>query len=209
MSCPTFCDPMDRSTPGLPVPHHLPEFAQTHVCWVSDAIQPSHPLSPPSPPALNFPQYQGLFQWVGSLRQVAKVLELQLQHPPFNDYSGLIFLFFKNQEVSINFKNAYVFYIMCKREISVTQKSRYPQVPCHKILEVTGPTSPALTPFCPAWPCAWTFQLRESKAIYMGYFNWHWRPVLLATFLPDEIGSERLRWWPESRSGGRDQDVGP
>ena len=59
-SCPTLCNPMDCSTPGLPVHHHLPELAQTHVHRVRDAIQPSHPLSPPSPPALNLSQHQGL-----------------------------------------------------------------------------------------------------------------------------------------------------
>ena len=63
-SCPTLCDPMNRSTPGLPVHHQLPGFTQTHVHWVSDAIQPSHPLSSPSPPALNLSQHQGLFKWV-------------------------------------------------------------------------------------------------------------------------------------------------
>ena len=71
---------MDCSTAGLPVHHHLPQLAQTHVHWVGDAIQPSCPLSPPSPPALNLSQHQGLFQWVSSLHQVANVLELQLQH---------------------------------------------------------------------------------------------------------------------------------
>ena len=82
-SGPTLCDPTDCSMPGFPVLHYLPEFAQTHVHWVSDAIQPFHPLSPPSPPALNLSQHQGLFQWVGSSHQVAKVLELQLQHQSF------------------------------------------------------------------------------------------------------------------------------
>ena len=62
--CPTLCDPMDRSTPGFPVFHHHPEFAQTHVHWVGDTIQPSRPLSPLSPPALNLSQHQSLFQWV-------------------------------------------------------------------------------------------------------------------------------------------------
>ena len=71
---------MDCSKPGLPVHHQLPEFTQTHVHRVSDAIQPSHPLSSPSPPALNLSQHQSLFQWVSSLHQVAKVLEFQLQH---------------------------------------------------------------------------------------------------------------------------------
>ena len=81
--CPTLCDPMDHSTPGLPVHHQLPEFTQTHVHWVSDAIQPSHPLSSPSPPAFNLSQHQGLFKWVSSSHQVAKVLEFQLQHQSF------------------------------------------------------------------------------------------------------------------------------
>ena len=64
--CPTVCDPMNCSTPGLPVHHQLPEFTQTHVHWVGDAIQPSHPLPSPSPPAPNPSQHQGLFQWVNS-----------------------------------------------------------------------------------------------------------------------------------------------
>ena len=79
-SCPTLCDPMDYSMPGLPVHYQLLEFTQTHVHWVSDAIQRSHPLSSPSPPAFNLSQHQGLFQWVASSYQVAKVLEFQLQH---------------------------------------------------------------------------------------------------------------------------------
>ena len=77
-SCLTVCDPMNRSMPGLPVHHQLPEFAQTHVHRVSDAIQPSHPLSSPSPPAPNPSQHQSLFQWVNSSHEVAKVLEFQL-----------------------------------------------------------------------------------------------------------------------------------
>ena len=81
-SCPTLCDPMNRSTPGLPVHHQLLEFTQTHVHRVGDAIQPSHSLSSPSP-ALNLPQHQALFQWVSSLHQVARVLEFQLQHQSF------------------------------------------------------------------------------------------------------------------------------
>ena len=82
-SCPTLFDHMDCSTPGFPVLHHLLELAQTHVHWVSDAIQPSHPLPLPSPPALNLSQHQGLFQWAGSSHQVSKVLEFQLQHQSF------------------------------------------------------------------------------------------------------------------------------
>ena len=74
----TLWDPMNHSTPGLPVHHQLPEFTQTHVHWVGDAIQASHPLLSPSPPAPNPSQNQGLFQWVNSSHEVAKVLEFQL-----------------------------------------------------------------------------------------------------------------------------------
>ena len=82
-SCLTLCDPMDCSTPGFLVLHYLPEFTQTHVHWVCDAIQSSHPLLSPSPPAWSLSQHQGLFKWVRSLHEVAKVLELQLQHQSF------------------------------------------------------------------------------------------------------------------------------
>ena len=82
-SCPTICDLTNCNTPGLPLLHYLPEFAQTHVHWVAEAMQPSHPLLPPSLPAFPLSEHQGLFQWVGSLHQVAKVLELQLQHQCF------------------------------------------------------------------------------------------------------------------------------
>ena len=92
-SCPTLCDSMIRSTPGLPVHHKLPEFPQTHVHWVSDVIQPSHPLSSPSPPAFNLSQHQGLFQWVSSSHQVAKVLEFQLQDQSFQWIFRIHFLY--------------------------------------------------------------------------------------------------------------------
>ena len=87
--CLTLCNPKNCSMPGLPVYHQIPGFTQTHVHWVSDAINPSHPLLSPSP-AFNLSQYQGLFQWVSSLHQVTKVLQFQLQHQSFNEYSGLI-----------------------------------------------------------------------------------------------------------------------
>ena len=85
-SCPTLCDSMNRSMSGLPVHQQLPDvmsITQTHVLWVGDAIQPSHPLSSPSPPAPNPSKYQGLFKWVSSSHQMAKVLEFQLQHQSF------------------------------------------------------------------------------------------------------------------------------
>ena len=81
--CLTLCDPMDCSTPGLLVHHQLPEFTQTHVHWVGDAIQPSHPLSSLSSPTFNLSQHQSLFKWVSSSHQVAEVLEFQLQHRSF------------------------------------------------------------------------------------------------------------------------------
>ena len=77
-SCPTLCNPMDCSTSGLTVHHQLPESTQTYVHWVGDAIQPSHPLSSPSPPAPNPSKHQSLFQWISSSHEVAKVLEFQL-----------------------------------------------------------------------------------------------------------------------------------
>ena len=83
-SCRILCNPMNRSTPGLPVHHQLPEFTWTHVHWVGDAIQPSHSLSSPSPPAFNLSQDQSLFKWVSSLHQVAQVLQFQLQVLPMN-----------------------------------------------------------------------------------------------------------------------------
>ena len=89
-SCLTLCNAMNCSMPGFPVLHCLPEFAQTHVHWVSDAIQPSHPLSLPSPLTLNLWQHQGLFQWVSSLYQVAKFWSFSLSISPSNEYSGLI-----------------------------------------------------------------------------------------------------------------------
>ena len=82
-SCPTLCNPVDYSTPGLPVYHPLLKFTQIHVHRVGDAIQPSHPLFSPSSPGLNLSQHQGLFKWVSSLHQVAKLLEFQFQHQSF------------------------------------------------------------------------------------------------------------------------------
>ena len=81
--CPTLCNPMNRSMPGLPAHHQLPELTQIHVHWVDDAIQPFHPLSSSSPPALDLSQHQGLFKWVSSSHQVTKVSEFQLQHQFF------------------------------------------------------------------------------------------------------------------------------
>ena len=91
-SCLTPWDPMNHSTPGLPVQHQLPEFTQTHGHRVSDAIQPSHPLSSPSPPAPNPSQHQGLFQWVNSLHEVGKYWSFSFSMIPSNEHPGLISL---------------------------------------------------------------------------------------------------------------------
>ena len=88
--CPTVCNPMDCSTPGLPVHHQLPELTQTHVHLVGDAIQPSHPLSSPSPPAFNLFQHQGLFQWVSSSKW-SKYWSFSFNISPSNEDSGLIY----------------------------------------------------------------------------------------------------------------------
>ena len=103
-----LCDPMNHSAPGLPVHHQLPEFTQTHVHWVGDAIQPSHPLSSPSPPAPNLFQHQCLYKWVSSSHQVAKVLEFQLQHQdalkkPFYFYHRV---FMRNHKTNLNLEVA-------------------------------------------------------------------------------------------------------
>ena len=82
-----FVTPTDCSIPGLPLFHYLPEFAQTHVHWVDDAIQLSHPLSPHPPPVLSLSQHQGLFQWVSCLHQVVKVLDFSIS--PSSEYSRL------------------------------------------------------------------------------------------------------------------------
>ena len=89
-SCLTLCDPMDCSTPGLAVHHQLPEFTQTHVHWVGNAIQPAHPLLFPSSPAFNLSQHQGLSKWVSSFHQVAKYWSSSFSINPPNKYLGLI-----------------------------------------------------------------------------------------------------------------------
>ena len=105
-SCPTLCNPMNHSTPGLPVHHQLPEFTQTHVHWVSDAIQPYYPLSSPSPSALSLFQHQGLFKWIGSSHNVAKGIGASASVLPMNIWdwfplglTGLISLLVKGLSI--------------------------------------------------------------------------------------------------------------
>ena len=112
-SCPILCYPMDCSMPGLPVHHQLLELTKTHVHWVSDAIQLTHPLSSPTRPAFNLSKHQGVFQWVSSLHQVAKYWGFRLSISPSNEYSGLIFfrmdgwisLLSKESSPTLQFKN--------------------------------------------------------------------------------------------------------
>ena len=147
--CLTLCDPMDCNTPGFPVHRQLPELTQTHVHWVGDAIQPSHPLSFPSSPAFNLSQHQGLFKWVSSLHQVARAMEFQLQPyfyqyfflPWFShtmwrqspiQYLGLmtvIYTFFQTEVSSITFLHSPCIlnvYVMVRRSfVSSEEKFRY------------------------------------------------------------------------------------
>ena len=104
-SCPSLWDPMDCSTPGFPVHHQLPKLTQTHVHWVCDAIQPSHPLSSPSLPTFNLSQHQGLFKWISSSHQVTRVLEFQLQITPLG-WTGWIS--FQSKGLSRVFSNTTV-----------------------------------------------------------------------------------------------------
>ena len=121
--CPTLCNPMNCSMPGPPVHHQLPEFIQSHVHWVGDVIQPSHPLSSPSPPALNLSQHQGLFKWVSSSHQVAKVLEFQLQNQSLvsrkqqGDSVIHIYLFLK----------IYIYFLTCRKNLKVFFPCRFLQ----------------------------------------------------------------------------------
>ena len=91
-SYPTLYNPMDCSTPSFPIHHQLLELAETHIHWVSDAIQPSHPLSSPFPPSFNISQHQGLFKWVSSSHQLARYWNFSFSISPSNEYSGLISL---------------------------------------------------------------------------------------------------------------------
>ena len=116
--CPTVCNPMDCNTPGLPVHRQYLELAQTHVHRVSDTIQPSHPLSSPSPLALNLFQHWGLFQWIGSSHQVAKYWSFGFSISTSNEYSGLI-SFWKPGLMSFQFKGL-------SRVFSNTTVQKYP-----------------------------------------------------------------------------------
>ena len=131
---------MDCSMPGFPVHHPLAELAQTHVHRVGDAIQPSHPLSSPSPPALNLAQHQGLFKWVSSSHQVAKVLKFQLQHQSFQ---WIIYLL-----ANIGYQYKYQF------SCSVVSDSLQPHGLQHARVPCPSPTRRACSNSCPSsWWC--------------------------------------------------------
>ena len=137
-SCPNLCDPMDCNTPGLSVYHQLSEFTQTHVHWVGDAIQPSHPLSSPSPPAFNLSQHQDLFKWIHSLHQVAKILEFQLQQQSFQWIFKTDFL-----------KDGWVGSPCCPRDSQ--ESSPKPHFKNIHSLVLSFLYSPTLTPICDYW----------------------------------------------------------
>ena len=150
-SCPTLCDPMSHSTLGLPVHHQLPEVTETHVHRVSDAIQPSHPLLSPSPPARNPSQHQSLFQWVNSSHEVAKVLQFQLQHHSFQ----------RNPRADL-LQNGLVGYSCSPRDSQ--ESSPTPQFKSINSSALSLLHSPTFTSIHDHWknhrPCAWCHILR-------------------------------------------------
>ena len=137
-SSPTVCDPMNRSTPGPAVHHQLPELTQTHIHWIGDAIQPSHPLLSPSPPAFKLSQHQGLFKWISSSHQMAKVLEIQLQHQSFQWTFRIDFL-----------KGWLVWYPCCPRDSQeFSPKPQFKSINSKALSFLYGPT---LTPIHDYW----------------------------------------------------------
>ena len=133
---------MNHSTPGLPVHHQLPEFTQTHVHWVSDAIQPSHPLSSPSPPSPNPSQHQSLFQWVNSSHEVAKVLEFQLQHQSFQRTPRTDLLVTLNRDVCSVVSDSFVtpWTITTRLLCPWDSPGKNTRVGCHFLLQGIFPT---------------------------------------------------------------------
>ena len=142
---PTLYDPMDCSTSGLPVHHQLLELTQTHVHQVCDTIQPSHPLSSPSPSAFNLSQHQGLFQWVSSSHQVAKVLEFQLQH------QSLQWIF------KVDFLQDWLVWSPCSSKDS-QESSPIPQFKITNSSALSFLYSSILTPIHDHWKCLLSFE---------------------------------------------------
>ena len=137
-SCPTLCDPIDYSMPGFSVLHHLLEFAQVHAHCIGDAIHLSHPLSPSSPSAFSLSQHQSIFQWIGCSHQVAKVLELQLQHQSFQWELRIDFLL-----------DCLVWHHCCPRDSQ--ESSPAPQFKIINSSALSLLYGPALTTICDYW----------------------------------------------------------
>jgi len=140
-SCTALCNPMDCSMPGFPVLYYLPEFTQTHVHWIRDAIQSSHSLSPPSPPALNLSQNQDLFQWISSSYQWPKYWSFSFTIGPSNEYSGLISFrinWFELLAVQGTLKNLLQYHSW---EASVLRHSSFFMVQLSHLLMTTGKKS--------------------------------------------------------------------
>ena len=135
-SCLTLCDPMNCSMPGFPIFHYPPEFARTHVHWVGDTSQPSHPLSFPSPPVFNLSQHQGLFQWVSYSHQVVKELELQ--------YQSFQWIF------RVDFLEDWLVWSPCHPRDS-QESSPVPQFESISSPVLSLPYSPTLTSTCDYW----------------------------------------------------------
>ena len=167
-SCPTLCDPMDSSMPGFPVHHQLPKFTQTHVHWVSDASQSSHPLSSPSSPTFSLSQHQGLFKWVSSSHQVTKVLEFQLSISPYNEYSGLI-----------SFRMDWLELLAVQGTLkSLLQHTSKASILCHSAFFIVQLPHPYMTTGKTIALTRWTFVDRVMSLLFNMLFR------LVITFLP-------------------------
>ena len=194
----TPCNPMDCSKPDFPVLHYLPEYAQIHVCWMDDVIQPPHPLSLPSPPAFSLSQHQGLFQEVRSSHQVTKLLELYLQHPSFQWIFRVGFL-----------KDGLVWFPCCSRDSQ--ESSPVPQLESIHFLVLSllyGPTltSLYLTTGKPMVLTIWTFvrkimslllnSLCLSQLSFQGTsFNFMAVVTVCSNFGAQEIKSARFHFF--------------
>ena len=177
--CSTLCNPMNCSTPGLPVHHQLPELTQTHVHWVGDAIQTSHPLLFLSPPALNLSQHQGLFKWVSSLHEVAKALEFQLQHQsiqwsPRTDLLYFYFIYYYYYYYYLLLNDAFYFFFISWRLITLQYCSGF----CHTLTWISqGYTyiphpDPPLPPPSPPDPSGSSQCTRSEHLAHASNLGW-------------------------------------
>ena len=165
-----LCNPMNSR---LLVLHYLPEFSQIHVHWVSDTIQPSHPLPPPSPFAFNLSQHQGLFQWIGSLHQEAKILELQLQHWSFK----LIF--------RVDFLYDWLVWFCCPRDSQESSPAQFESISSSALSLLYDPTLPfekeiATHSSILAWRIPWTEEPGGLQSIRSQRIGHNWSNLALA-----------------------------